>query len=62
VIEEREGAEDRTIEEIQRSFARFKDDIDLGADGVARSHRGLRARGQGASLEADAEARRASKT
>ena len=40
-------AEDRTIEEIQRSFARFKDDIDVGGEGPARSDRQLRARGQG---------------
>ena len=30
-------AEDRTIEEIQRSFARFKDDIEGGREGPARA-------------------------
>ena len=32
-------AQDRTIEEIQRSFARFKDDIEIGREGPARAAR-----------------------
>ena len=41
-------AEDRTIEEIQRSFARFKDDIEMRREASARPDQRLRARGEGA--------------
>ena len=41
-------AEDRTIEEIQRSFARFKDDIESVEKKPARADRRLRARSEGA--------------
>jgi hypothetical protein len=52
-------AEDRTIEEIQRSFARFKDDIDSVQTELRDLIAGFEREAKAPSLRPDADARRA---